>query len=263
MAYQQLLLAKEKGIGKITLNRPEKRNALGLELAAEITQAFQEVSPDPSIKVVILTGAGKSFSSGGELTQLYKMLELNPIEIKEKIYSVFQGMVRAVDNCPKPVIAAVNGPAVGAGFELCLNCDIRIASRDASFSEYFVRLATVPGMGGMHHLPRLLGLGKAYELALTGDFITAEEAERIGLVNRVVPAQELEAEVNKLASRLADGPTKTIEMIKLGIKKGLNMDLAGALEFAAFLQSAAFKTEDVREGIIAGMEKRQPRFQGR
>lgn len=263
MVYKQLLLAIENGIGKITLNRPEKRNAIGLEMAAEIAQAFQESSLDPLIKVVVITGAGKSFSSGGELSQLYPMVDLSPVEIKERIYSVFQGMVRAVDNCPKPVIAAVNGPAVGAGFDLCLNCDIRIASRDASFSEYFVRLGTIPGMGGMYNLPRLVGLAKAYELALTGDFITAEEAERIGLINKVVPAPELEAEVNKLARRLADGPTKAIEMIKLGIKKGLSMQFSGALELAALLQGAAFKTEDVREGIRAGMEKRQPRFQGR
>ncbi len=261
--YKLLLLTKDNGIGKVTLNRPEKRNAINLELAAEIAQAFQELSSDPEVKVVVLTGAGKSFCSGGELAPLYKMLDLSPLEIKEKIYSVFQGMVRSVDSCPKPVIAAVNGSAVGAGFDLILNCDIRIASHEASFSEYFVRLGTIPGMAGMYHLPRLVGLAKAYELALTGDFITAEEAYRIGLVNKIVPLSELDSEVNKLVQKLVQGPTKAIEMIKLGIKKGLNMDMPGALDFAAFLQSAAFKTEDVREGIRAGMEKRQAHFHGR
>lgn len=263
MDLEHILYRKTEAITTITINRPDRRNALNFKAVRELGEALEEAGRDKEVRAVIVTGTGKVFSAGGERHELAELQHMSPLEVKETIYSAFQRIVRALRNMPKPAIAAINGDAVGAGFDLCLACDIRIASATARLSEFFIRLGTVPGMCGMYMLPRIVGLGKAAELAFTGDFVDAQEAYRIGLVNKIVPPEELEREAWDLAERLAKGPTKVIAMVKSGLNRSFASNLESELEFAALLQGAAVKTEDHREGIQAAIEKRAPVFKGR
>ncbi len=263
MEFENVLYDKKDSVATITINRPKLRNALSIDTGKEIRSAFEEAARDADVRAVIITGAGSAFCSGIDLPQGEKILDMAPAEIREEIYAVFQGVIRSIIDLPKPVIASVNGPAMGAGFDIALACDIRIASEDAQFSEFFVRIGTLPGMGGMFFLPQLVGIGKANELAFTGDIIDGNEAERIGLVNKVVPADELEEATKKFAKKLARGATKAIGMIKMGIRRGIGSNLSSELEFASFAQSVCIKTEDAREGFSAALEKRRPEYKGR
>lgn len=263
MAFQNIIYNKADNVATITINRPELRNALSIETGREIRTAFGEASRDNDVRAVVLTGAGSAFCSGIDLPEGEKILDMAPVQIREEIYAVFQGVIRSIIDLPKPVIASVNGPAMGAGFDMCLACDIRIASEDARFSEFFVRIGTLPGMGGMFFLPQLVGIGKANELAFTGDIIDGTEAERIGLVNKVVPEDQLEKATKEFAQKLARGATKAIGMIKMGIRRGMGSNLSSELEFASFAQSICIKTEDAREGFRAALEKRRPEYKGR
>ena len=263
MEFQNIVYKKEDDVASITINRPKLRNALNIDTGREIRAAFEEAGRDDTVRAAVLTGAGSAFCSGIDLPQGEKMLEMTSVEIREEIYAVFQGVIRSITDLPKPVVASVNGPAMGAGFDMCLACDIRIASEDAKFSEFFVRIGTLPGMGGMFFLPQLVGIGKANELAFTGDIIDGVEAERIGLVNKVVPASELEKATEEFAKRLARGATKAIGMIKMGIRRGMGSNLSSELEFASFAQSICIKTEDAKEGFRAALEKRKPEYKGR
>ncbi|MEW6615202.1 MAG: enoyl-CoA hydratase-related protein [Thermodesulfobacteriota bacterium] len=236
---------------------------MSIDMGKEIKNALERASQDNEVRAVVITGAGSVFCSGIDLPQGEKIVDMTPVEVREEIYAVFQGVVRAIVDLPKPVIALVNGPAIGAGFDLCLACDIMIAAEDAKFSEFFVRIGTLPGMGGMFFLPQLVGIGKANELAFTGDIIDGIEAERIGLVNKVVPTDQLEKVTGEFANKLARGATKAIGMIKMGIRRGIGSNLSSELEFASFAQSVCIKTEDAREGFKAALEKRRPEFKGK
>lgn len=260
---EYVLYSLEGSVATITLNRPALRNALNYETVRQLTEALARAAADEAVRAVVLTGAGQAFCSGGELKELAEMHKLTPLGIKETIYGAFQQIVRLLRTMDKPAIAAINGDAVGAGFDLALACDIRIASDRARFSEYFVRIATIPGMCGMYMLPRIVGLGKAMELALTGDFLEAQEAERIGLVNKVVPHEELGAAVQQMAQKLASGPTKVMGLIKAGLNRAAAADLWSELDYAGLLQAAAMKTEDHAEGIRAAVEKRRPVYKGK
>lgn len=263
MELEHILYSKEDAVATITINRPRMKNALNFKAVGELADALEQAGRDKEVRAVIVTGAGNVFCAGGERHELAELQHLSPLEIKETIYGAFQRVVRALRNMPKPAVAAINGDAVGAGFDLCLACDIRIASTTARFSEFFIRLGTVPGMCGMYMLPRIVGLGKAAELAFTGDFIDAQEAYRIGLVNKTVPPEELKQEAWDMAERLAKGPTVVIALVKTGLNRSFASDLESELEFAALLQGAAVKTEDHREGIQAAIEKRAPVFKGK
>ena len=263
MEFQDIVYKKEDSVVTITMNKPNRRNALSIGMGKEIKSALERASQDNEVRAVVITGAGSAFCSGIDLPQGEKIVDLTPVEIREEIYAVFQGVIRAIVELPKPVIASVNGPAMGAGFDLCLACDIRIAAEDARFSEFFVRIGTLPGMGGMFFLPQLVGIGKANELAFTGDIIDGVEAERIGLVNKVVPSDHLEKATGEFANKLARGATKAIGMIKMGIRRGIGSNLSSELEFASFAQSICIKTEDAREGFKAALEKRRPEFKGK
>ncbi|MBI4619036.1 MAG: enoyl-CoA hydratase [Desulfobacterales bacterium] len=263
MQFQDIVYKKEDSVVRITMNRPDRRNALSIDMGKEIKSALEKASQDNEVRAVVITGAGSAFCSGIDLPQGEKIVDLTPVEIREEIYAVFQGVIRAIVELPKPVIASVNGPAIGAGFDLCLACDIRIAAEDAKFSEFFVRIGTLPGMGGMFFLPQLVGIGKANELAFTGDIIDGVEAERIGLVNKVVPSDQLEKATGEFANKLARGATKAIGMIKMGIRRGIGSNLSSELEFASFAQSVCIKTDDAREGFKAALEKIKPEFKGR
>jgi len=263
MEFQNLLYNKEDRVAIIAINRPNVRNALSIETGKEIIAALNESSKDNEVRAIVITGTGSAFCSGVDLPQGESILDMTPVEIREEIYSVFQGVIRSIVEMPKPIIASVNGPAIGAGFDLCISCDIRIASERAKFSEYFVRIGTLPGMGGMFFLPQLVGIGKANELAFTGDIIDGIEAERIGLVNKVVPEDELEEATRKFVNKLARGATKAIGMMKMGIRRGIGSNFSSELEFASFAQSVCLKTEDAREGFSSALEKRRPEFKGK
>ncbi len=210
---------------------------------------------------MVITGTGRAFCSGGHISELQSLAE-SAIRAREGLLKTGKLIMR-IAALEKPVIAAVNGTAVGAGCNLALAADIVIASESAVFSEIFVRIGLLPGAGGMFILPRLIGVSNAKRLCFTGDMVNAAEAERMGLVSKVVPAEELEAEALGLAERLAKGPTKAIGLMKTIINRGLSSDLAAVCEYEAQAQAILFQTEDFREGVQAFQEKREPKFQGR
>lgn len=263
MEFQNLLYEVENHVLTITLNRPRLKNAFNFELLQEVRSSLEKAREDEDVRAIVITGAGDAFSSGGDLTWLAKMIELESDDEYIAQNNPFVEMVMTVYQLPKPVIAAVNGPAVGGGCELSLSCDIRIASDKAVFAELFVRLGDIPGLGGLFFLPKIVGLGKAYELAYTAQPVTAEEAHRIGLVNHVVPSEKFPKVVKDFAERLAKGPTKAIGCIKEGIQYSLNSDLADSFKKIEELQRRVKNTWDNKEGVLAALEKRRASFKGK
>ena len=262
MASEIVLLEKNDGIGLVTLNRPEYKNAFSRELILELAQTFQDVGADDEINVVVVTGSGDAFCAGGDLKNHPAFTTDDPI-FREKIAGEGGLITRALYKMPKPVIAAVNGPAVGAGIELALNCDIRIASDRAQFSEVFVNVGIMPDMGGTWLLPRIIGMGRALEMILTGNFVDAQEAYRIGLVNHVVPHDELMEKTMKMAKRFAKGPLESYRRSKWAIYRAMGIDLDAALEHEAVSQGLLLGTEDVRSAAQAFANKKAPVFKGR
>jgi enoyl-CoA hydratase/carnithine racemase len=261
MNYKNLILKKEEAIATITLNRPEKLNAMNMEMTDEIVQANREVAQDESIRAVIITGAGRGFCSGADLSAAdFKITgSADALKLMQSAAPVVMG----IREMPKPVIAAVNGPAVGGGCNLALACDIIIASEKALFGQPFVLRGLHPDFGGTYFLPRMIGVAKAGDLLLTGRMIDAAEADRIGLVSRVVPEDQLESVAREIAMTLAKGAPLAISLTKASINKALMMDLPTALESEARAQSLLFMTEDFREAVAAFLEKREPVFKGK
>lgn len=259
MAYETLYVNIEDGIGTITLNRPEKLNALSGQLFSELAAAALEMSKDDSARVVIITGGDKVFAAGADIGG---MGPSGPVGM-----AMSDGASRQaywlLENMPKPVIAAVAGYALGGGCELALVADIRIAADNAQFGLPEIKLGIIPGAGGTQRLPRLIGSGLAKEMIYTGDPISAEEAWRIGLVNKVVPSAELFSEARKLAHRIASRGALALRMAKTAINEGLRMDLEAGLQYEHKCFSLLFATEDQKEGMRAFMEKRKPNFKGR
>ncbi len=261
-----VLYSKNGPVATLTLNRPEALNAMNEALVAELEHCLIQIEADPEVRAVVLTGAGRGFSSGGD----QKRDRTNEGETKffdgdlggDVIERLNRCVVR-MQNLPKPIIGCINGVAVGAGCNLALATDIRIASDAARFGEVFSRIGLVPDGGGTYFLPRLVGTAKALELIMLGDIIEAEDAHQIGLVNRVVPADQLQAETQKLAERLANGPTLAHGMAKLGVYQSMNMTLEDTLNMEARNQSVAGRSQDRVEGATAFQEKRQPNFIGR
>ncbi len=246
----------------ITMNRPEVLNAWDIEMMDDLVRILSEVGEDEEVRAVVIIGAGRAFSAGGDIKMQKQALE-QPLATKLERMILAQRITRHIANMEKPVIAAVNGVAVGAACDMALASDIRIASENASFGEVFVRRGLIPDMGGMFFLPRFVGIAKAKELIFSGDIIDAQEAERIGLVNKVVPADKLETETLELARRLASGPTKAIGLAKKVINKSLVADLETSLDYAIQAQTICYHTEDHAEATRAFLEKREPQFKGR
>jgi len=261
MFFKNIILQKEECVATITLNRPDTLNALDLEVAQEIEMAIKELENDKKVRVGIITGAGKAFSSGGNLRVIPEVIK-DAREGRDFLKGMHK-MVLGLVNFPKALIAAVNGPAVGAGCNLALLADIIIASERAIFSEIFAKIGVIPDLGGMFFLPKYVGLPKAKELIFLGDIIDAREAERIGLINKVVPHEELKGITRDIAWRLAKGPSLAIAIAKNIIHQGLAEDLATILEMEAYGQGVCFESQDYREGVRAFFEKREPKFVGR
>ncbi len=257
-----LLYEIRDGVATITLNRPEQRNAFTLEMLDLWTEALRDARTNDAVQVVVVTGAGRAFCSGGDVGGMANRGELNALEHKRALELVHR-VPLALDELDKPVIAAINGPAVGAGCDMALMCDLRFMADDARLSEGYVRVGLIPGDGGTYFLPRLVGTAKALELLWTGDFVDAQEALRLGIVNRVVPAEELLPAVYDFAGRLARGPSVAIRTIKRAVYQGLRMDLRTHLDLISSHMGFIRQTEDHREGARAYVEKRAPEFKGR
>jgi 2-(1,2-epoxy-1,2-dihydrophenyl)acetyl-CoA isomerase len=258
MKYKSILLKKESGVATIAMNKPQTMNGMDLEMCKELVAATEEVGRDPGVKVVVLTGSGKAFSAGGDLgSPIYDIKD--PRKLEDIILTFGQVSIN-LRNMPKPAIAMVNGVAVGAGFSFALACDIIMASDKARFGHVYLKIGVQSDGGSTYFLPRLIGVARACELIFTGDIIDASEAERIGLVNRVVPAEELEARTLELASKLAKGPSLAMGLAKKSIYQGLSMDFASAIEFEARAHVMTMISDDMTEGIAAFKEKRAPKF---
>jgi enoyl-CoA hydratase len=255
MSFENILLEKEDGIATITFNRPDALNALNNQTRAEFYSAMKDVAADDDIKVVILTGAGRAFVAGSDIKELKQTTSLDAHNIHRL------GMV--VEKLEKPVIAAVNGFALGGGCEIVMACDIIIASDKARFGQPEINLGIIPGGGATQRLPRLVGVCKAKELILTGDIIKAEEAEKIGLVNRVVPAENLMATAKEIAKKIAAKSRATVRLAKDVINKGMQTSLETGLDYEREIYSLCLTLEDKEEGINAFIEKREPQFKGR
>ena len=258
--YDTLLYDLQNSILTITMNRPEVYNALNESMKKELNDALREAEKDPAVRCVVLRGAGeKAFCSGQDL----KEHQGQKRSLKESLQKGYNPLIRKMRGIEKPVIGMINGVAAGAGLSIALACDLRIMADTAKLIEVFVRIALIPDSGSHWMLPRLVGMAKAFEYSALGDDIPAAEAERVGLVNRVVPAPELEKETMALAHRLAQAPTRTIGLIKRTLNKALTSDLDTLLDYEATIQEVASQTEDHREGLAAFLEKRKAVFKGK
>ncbi|MBY0050898.1 enoyl-CoA hydratase-related protein [Brevibacillus agri] len=257
--YETILYEVAEGVAVVTLNRPDKFNAFTEVMHKEIVAALKEAQKDDAVRCILLTGAGRAFNAGQDLGEVSG----EDIDFGGFLRKRYNPMILQLQKTEKPIVAAVNGVAAGAGMSLALACDIRLASEKASFVNAFVSIGLVPDSGGCYFLPRIVGIGKALELAMTGEKVSAEEALRIGLVNKVYPAERFMEEAVAYAEKLAALPTRGIGLIKRTMYKGLEMGLEETLDYEAYAQEVAGSTADHKEGVAAFMEKRAPRFTGR
>jgi 2-(1,2-epoxy-1,2-dihydrophenyl)acetyl-CoA isomerase len=260
MGYATLLVERGRAVATLTLNRPEARNALDLTMRRELAAALEEIEAEPEVRVLILTGAGGHFCAGGDVKTMQAKRH-TAAEGRARVELLNRLVLRLVD-FPRPTIAMVDGYAVGAGCNLALCCDLIVASDRAKFGEVFAKIALVPDGGGTWLLSRVVGLARAKELIFTADVVDAAEAQRMGLVNRVVPAAELEAATRQLAERIAAGPPAALRMAKQLVNRAATSDLRAALDREAFAQAIAVTAEDHQEGLRAFFDKRPPRFTG-
>jgi len=260
--YENIDVIEESGIVTITLNRPEKLNAFAGHMRRDLAEALEQAGSDRAVRVVVITGAGRAFSAGGDVTAMAELMEREDSEEFARLLGAARRVVTAIRDMTKPVIAAINGPASGAGCNLALACDLRLAAESATFTQSFVRIGLHPDWGGTYFLSRLVSPNKACELFFLGDSIDAAEALRLGLVNRVVPDGELEAETRKLAERLRDAPPDPIALAKQAVYLGQGASLERMLQFEMEAQTRCFESQDAKEGVRAFLEKRPPKFTG-
>jgi 2-(1,2-epoxy-1,2-dihydrophenyl)acetyl-CoA isomerase len=263
MSWEHVLVDKELGVATVTLNRPEKLNAFGGRMRQEIAEVVDDATSDPEVRVIVITGAGKAFCVGGDISEFVSGKTKALAETSPSERPAMSKIVLALNNVEKPVIAAVNGVAAGGGVNLALACDIRIASERARFGQVFVRRGVHPDWGGIYFLPRLVGYAKAAELIFSGEVIDAEEALKIGMANRVVPHDELMNVTGELARRIAKNAPIPVGFAKRGLQSFYKWDLPMALDYESHVLEICMKSEDTKEGFLAFMEKREPEFKGR
>ena len=255
----QLKFSIADGIARIVLDRPERMNAFTFDMIDVWTAALQQCRTDDAVKVVIVTGTGSAFCSGGDIVEMGDRLTHTPEQRKNELFHRIERIPLALEDLDKPVIAAVNGVATGAGMDMALMCDLRYAAQSARFAETYVKVGLVPGAGGAHFLPRLVGVSKALELFLTGDFIDAQEALRIGLVNKVFADETLAEEVDKIARRMLKAPGLTLRMTKRAIYQGMRNDLRTNLDMISSHYAVITATEEHRDlvrSFIAARSKK-------
>jgi len=256
----QLQFSVDDGIARIVLNRPERLNAFNFAMIDAWVAALDRCRTDDAVKVVLVTGAGEAFCSGGDIVEMGDRLEHTPEQRKNELFQRIERIPLALEDLDKPLIAVVNGVATGAGMDMALMCDIRYAARSARFAETYVKVGLVPGAGGAHFLPRLVGPARALEMFFTGDFIDAEEAQRIGIVNRVFDDAVLMQEAEKIARRMCRAPALTLRMTKRAIYQGLRNDLRSNLDMISSHYAVITATEEHRELVrrfIAEREKKK------
>ena len=256
----RILSERDGAIGWIRINRPERLNSFSERMRDDLADALRTLDGDPDIHCVIVTGVGRAFSTGGDVRVMAELIDAGDIASFEQLVRAGARIVKLIEHMKKPVIAAVNGPAAGAGACLALACDLRVASETASIGFTFVRVGLHPDWGGSYFLARLVGPAIAAESIYTGGMINAERGERLGLFNRVVPAAELETAVKGIAGQIAAGPAGVIAEAKQVLRRSIHSSLEEVLELEVQAQLHAFRSTDFREGITAFIEKRAPRF---
>jgi len=259
------VLTERRGrVALITLNRPESLNALSVEMRVPLRTAFEEAGKDPGVRAIVVTGAGRGFSSGGDIKFMESVMARGGrFEDFRPLVDSGRDLMLALEKIDKPVIAAVNGAAAGGGMSLALACDVRWASDKAGFAQSFSRIALHPDWGSLYTLPRLVGVSRAMELMWTGDLIDAAEGLRLGIVSRVLPAERLLPETVAFADRLAQGPAVALAEIKRSVRASLGYTLKQALEREIEAQERCWNSKDAREGFAAFLAKREPRYEGR
>lgn len=260
MDFQYIKFEVADGVATITLNRPEVYNALNDGITYELQDVLKKISRDDSIRVVVLTGEGKAFCSGQDLKAASGEEKRSFLDSLHKRYNP---IISAMRGLPKPIICRLNGVAAGAGCSLALACDMIIASEDATLIEVFINIGLVPDSGSSYFLPRLVGMAKAFELCSMGSKVKASEALQLGLINRVAPADQLDAVVKEYTSYFAQAPTKSIGLIKRMLAKSATSTLDEMLEYEAYCQEIAGTSDDYKEGVTAFLEKRKPDFKGK
>ena len=258
MGYETLLLEKEGPIRILTLNRPERLNAINCQLVLDLEDALGQLEADEEARCIILTGAGRAFCAGADIKESMAGPSPKTLPISRR-YTFFNKL----EDVEKPVIAAINGVCIGGGLEFALCCDFRIAATSAVIGLGEVKLGVIPAGGGTARLPRLIGPGRAKELLYFGNQIDGEEAYRIGLVNQAVPSERLMAEAKKWAAELAERPPLSLKMLKFCVNLGMQMDLLGAIQYETQCATVLAASEDIQEGTRAFLEKRKPVFKGR
>ncbi len=260
MNFNNLIFEKKENIAIVTINRPDKLNALNKETVMELGQAFDEIEIDSQIKGVLITGSGeKAFVAGADILEISLLDNISGTEFSLEGHEVFN----KIENCSKPVVAAINGFALGGGCELALACHIRIACEDAKFGQPEVNLGVIPGFGGTQRLPRIIGKGRAMELLMTGNIIDSQEAFRIGLVNKITTKENLITTAEDLLNTILQKGPYAIQMIIFAVNDGSDKKLSSALNEEANLFGKACATDDMREGTNAFIEKRKPNFSGK
>jgi len=258
--YKTITYEKKENIGLLTINRPEKMNAISQELTKELSQLLDEIENNGDLRVIVITGAGdKAFVAGADINELVD----RDARLGRKVSQERQEIFSRIENLQVPVIAAVNGYALGGGLELALACSIRICSEKAQFGAPEVKLGIIPGDGGTQRLPRLVGQGRAMEMIITGDFIDAQEAHRIGLANKVFPPEKLMDEAMELAKKIASRPPLAVRYAKEAVNRSQEGDSASGFALESYLHALSCTTEDKKEGVSAFLEKRKGKFKGK
>jgi 2-(1,2-epoxy-1,2-dihydrophenyl)acetyl-CoA isomerase len=258
-----ILVSQDAGVLTVTLNRPDKLNAFNPEMHKLLRQALEQARDEPGVRAVLLTGAGRGFCAGQDLSERSVSADAAPMDLSVSLGSNYNPLVRRMRELPKPIVCAVNGVAAGAGANIALACDIVIAARSASFVQSFSRLGLVPDSGGTYFLPRLVGMARAMGLALLGDKLSAEDAERWGLIWKAVDDGKLSEEAGAIARALASGPTKGYGLVKKAMYASAGNSIDAQLDLERDLQREAGFSADYREGVAAFLQKRKPSYQGK